>query len=184
MKLGEVYEKYAHLTDKGTTHSYLQNFYGPNFERYKEKTINIVEVGVYHGGSVMLYHDYFDDCTIYGIDVQVYNDEFVNWCEDKKNVRYILGDGYSVEGIETLPNIDIFIDDGPHSTESQLMALRFYLPKMNNGGLFVIEDIQDDLTMGLLFRNTPDELKEHTYTLDYRFDRNRYDDRMFVIKLP
>jgi cephalosporin hydroxylase len=172
------------MTDKGTIHSYLQNFYEPNFRKYKDRENVIVEIGVFHGGSIMMYHEYFTKSDIYGIDVQVYNDAFVNWCGDKSNIFYIMGDAYSDVGIATLPNIDILIDDGPHSMESQLMCLKKYLPKMNRGGMLVIEDIQDDQTMKLLVDNTPYELKEHMYTLDFRFDRGRYDDRMFVIKIP
>lgn len=184
MSLLDLYKKYESVCDKGTTHSYIQNFYQHQFKKYKDKDIVIVEAGVLNGGSIMLYNDYFSNAKIFGIDVQIYNQDFVKWCENKPNVTYIQGDAYDDKGIATLPEIDIFIDDGPHSTESQVMALQKYLPKMRRNGLFVIEDIQDDYTMSLLYNMVPEFLKPHTYPVDYRFDRNRYDDRMFVIKLP
>jgi len=34
------------------------------------------------------------------------------------------------------------IDDGPHDLENQLNTLRQYYPKLNSGGMIIVEDIQ------------------------------------------
>ena len=39
--------------------------------------------------------------------------------------------------------LDIVIDDGQHTLESQLECIDLYLPKLNKGGVLIIEDVQD-----------------------------------------
>lgn len=53
----------------------------------------------------------------------------------------IMGDGYSDEVVKQLPKMDIIIDDGPHSLESQLLCLEKYMPRLKKGGQILIEDI-------------------------------------------
>ena len=44
----------------------------------------------------------------------------------------------TVEGM-----FDIVIDDGPHDIDNQLNTLHQYYEKLNDGGMIIIEDIQD-----------------------------------------
>lgn len=184
MDLMEIYKEYESLSDKGTVHSFAQNFYQHDLKKYRDRENVIVEIGVLLGGSIMLFHDYFQNSQIYALDIKVSNVDFEKWCEDKPRVKYIIDDGYKDSVVSQIPNIDIFIDDGPHTLESQLLCLEKYLPKMNKGGLFIIEDIQTDDDMNSLFNATPDDLKPYVTMPDFRSDRGRYDDRLFVIKLP
>jgi hypothetical protein len=45
--------------------------------------------------------------------------------------------------INKIPNLDIVIDDGPHTLESQLSCIDMYYPKINPGGMLIIEDIMN-----------------------------------------
>jgi cephalosporin hydroxylase len=55
-------------TDKNTTHAYLP-LYQQLLANKKETATNILEIGVKHGGSIKLWHDFFTNATIYGLNI-------------------------------------------------------------------------------------------------------------------
>jgi predicted O-methyltransferase YrrM len=117
---------------------------------------------------------------IYGLDnLHDKNNHSVPVNEDwisSDNVEYIIGDAYSEEICNKIGKIDILIDDGPHTLESHIKLLELYLPKMNTGGVIVIEDISYD--PNLIYNNVPDYLREASYVCDY----GNYDDRLIIIE--
>ena len=75
--------------------------------------------------------------------------------------------------------IDFAIDDGPHSLASQQRFLELYLPLLNDGGIAVIEDIQDYSWFDSLI---PLVSEDYTYEIiDLRGVKGRYDDLMLVV---
>jgi len=48
---------YNSRTDKNTTHSYLELYYDL-FVSKKESSKNVLDVGIYHGGSIKLWKDF------------------------------------------------------------------------------------------------------------------------------
>jgi SAM-dependent methyltransferase len=189
-------------TDKHNTHSYVQNFYEERFLPYKDNEITLLEIGTNRGWSIRLWYYYFKNASmIYAMDTFSYAD-FVNFLErgeadpthramgysdisPPQNIKYVIGDAYTRESCNLIPDCDIIIDDGPHSLDSQLKGLELYLSKVKPGGLFVIEDIQSienqkqihDKALSL-FPNFKYEL------LDFRESRDRYDDLMFIATIP
>ena len=74
---------------------------------------------------------------------------------------------------------DFAIDDGPHSLASQQRFLELYLPLLNDGGIAVIEDIQDYSRFDSL---TALVGEDYTYEIvDLRGVKGRYDDLMLVV---
>jgi hypothetical protein len=67
-------------TDKNTTHSYL-DIYQTLFNNKKNTAKNILEIGIYRGGSIKLWSEFFINATIYGIDII----DIDNMLEDIKN---------------------------------------------------------------------------------------------------
>jgi hypothetical protein len=62
-------------TDKNTRHSYL-SLYEELLKSKKETAKNILEIGIgssdqgiTNGGSIKLWHDYFTNATVYGLDI-------------------------------------------------------------------------------------------------------------------
>ena len=168
-------------TDKGNPKSYIDGFYEENFKKYREKDITLVEIGVRSGASLKLWSEYFSKKSkIYGLD-NLYdkdtNDVPINekWTT-LKNVKYIVGDAYTIEVIKSLPNIDILIDDGPHTLESHIKLLELYTSKINSGGVIIIEDISYD--PNLLYKYVPEKLKDTSSFYDF----GSYDDKLIVIE--
>jgi hypothetical protein len=137
-----------------------------------------------------LWSEYFTNAkSIIGIDV----DESViaNQFKDIEGVTYYFGDAYTEEIVNKVPTLDIFLDDGPHTLESQLDAIKYYLPKVKSGGLFLIEDVQEESWFDDLEEEVNKLNVENKYTIervDLRHMKNmygdhRYDDLIFSVKV-
>lgn len=142
-------ERYLDTDKEHPNHAYISKFYDVEFEKYKDKKINLLEIGCASGGSLLLWHDYFTQATIYGVDSG--QDARFNNCqkytENIDRIKLNQADGYDSDLVSSLPNFDIIIDDGPHTKESHFKLLDLYLPKLNQGGVLVIEDL-DDINYG------------------------------------
>jgi len=51
-------------TDKGTEHSY-DTVYEKIFAPYRNKGINLLEIGLYSGADLLAFNEYFTDATFY-----------------------------------------------------------------------------------------------------------------------
>lgn len=162
-----------YCSDKGTAHSYIE-VYEELFAKYKDKPINILEVGVNKGYSLFTWQNYFKNYkNIVGVEYQpniVYKNEGTKIiCSDINNFWNMtneLGD----------MSFDIIIDDGSHKIQDQLFAFHLLYPRLKEGGIFVIEDIQNlenDITA---FNFNPPQV------YDLRKIKNRWDDVLFVWK--
>jgi predicted O-methyltransferase YrrM len=168
-------------TDKGEPKSYIDGYYEENFKKFKDRNITLVEIGVRSGASLKLWSEYFNENSkIYGLDnlndknqnsVPV-NESWVN----SNNVQYIIGDAYSKEISDKLDNIDILIDDGPHSIESHIKLLELYIPKMNEGGIIIIEDVS--YSKHTIEPYIPQYLKKNFHLHDFGIF---YDNKLIVI---
>lgn len=165
-------------TDKNTYHSYIDSFYDNEFKRYKNKKINLLEIGIDLGGSIVLWNLFFSEANIYAIDERsaVFPEDIIN------NVNYIFKDAYDLDLINTLPDFDIIIDDGPHTLESQTFCIKNYLKKLKTGGVLIIEDVQKIEHFSILKQSVPEELKENIECVDLRSIKNRDDDLLLVIR--
>ena len=183
------------FTDKGSSHSYIQNFYEDEFKKYQEKNINFLEIGIMSGGSLILWSNYFKNAkNIIGVDC---TDEFLHPdCRDIEGVEYYFHDAYDIDFVKNLINLDIVIDDGQHTLESQLECIELYLPKLNKGGVLIIEDVQDERHFEKFIKlsekvsnDDNDDVEYEVECLDFRtsiFHENKGwsppDDMLFVIR--
>lgn len=137
-----LYEKYKHLTDKNTTHSYISSVYDNLFKEIQDTCTNILEIGIHEGGSIKLWKEYFINATIYGVDNNQ-NLELFRYNPDKQ-IKVFVNDAYNLDFVNSLPNnFDLIIDDGPHTLDSMVRFLQYYQSKLNDNGILVIEDIPE-----------------------------------------
>jgi predicted O-methyltransferase YrrM len=177
-------------TDKGTNHSYVE-VYEKFLEPILEKDGSLLEIGIRHGGSIVLWNELLKNCRIFGIDTQdtLYENirEYVK--DYPKKITLEFRDAYCKETIDHIKFIyprgfDIIIDDGPHTEESQLKCIELYLELLKDDGVLVIEDIQNFDSIKVFMENIP-ESKFFDYeplVFDLRDNKNRYDDIIFAIK--
>lgn len=101
------------------------------------KPTRILEIGVQSGGSLELWRQYFPTAEIIGIDTDESCKE-----HEGENIKVFIGDQHDVKFLETLGNFDIIIDDGGHYMTQQQVSMNTLLAnQLNDGGLYVIEDL-------------------------------------------
>jgi hypothetical protein len=115
--------------------------YHRHFERFRGEEVHILEVGIYSGGSLDMWHEYFGPkCRVYGVDVQP---ECMQY-EDAGTTVFI-GDqsdrGFWRRFRQEVPRLDIVVDDGGHKPEQQATTLEELLPHVQPGGVYVVEDV-------------------------------------------
>jgi hypothetical protein len=143
MTLVELYNQGGYdtyPTDKGTVHSYLP-VYDELFTPYRNKEINLFEVGYYKGGSARLWEDYFTKAQIKVIDIvpqDYFGSKFIFKSArvqfEQKDVRRIQRDYFD----DFQP--DIIIDDGSHLLITVARLIRVAFPILRTGGLYIVED--------------------------------------------
>ena len=172
-------------TDKNTSHSYLST-YEKLLEKKKNTAKNILEIGIQSGGSIKLWHDYFANATIYGLDTM--NEEHL-WIEIKNKDRitlYCSHDAYDTEKFKTTfldkdIKFDLLLDDGPHTLGSMITFIQLYSQIMADDGILIIEDVQQLDWIDKLKEVVPEELKKYVKDFDLRSNKNRSDDILFII---
>lgn len=131
--------------------------YERHFSKFVGKAPVIVEVGVQGGGSIQMWRKYFGpDAKIYGIDLDPrINEHMPNY---DSNVELMIGDQESPEFwdkfLEKVPEIDIFIDDGGHTTPQQIITLEKVFSHIKMGGVYLCEDTHTSYWSGLGTPNT------------------------------
>ena len=168
------------LTDKNTIHSYLAT-YEKLFEPIKEKTRNVLEIGIWKGGSIKLWSDYFKNSRIHAIDIMYPPEYIIGY----PRVTCYGGDAYSKQFVEIMSanKYDVIIDDGPHTLESMCFTARYYSDLLTSDGILVIEDIQDIEWCKDIKEALPENLRNFSYIVDLREEKGRYDDILFIVDL-
>ena len=110
------------------------------FDAFKKKKIKLLEIGIFKGGSLQYWADYFThpETQIVGIDLNIPDITF------PENVIVRQCDQNDSESLEALAKefggFDIIVDDGAHfrrETENCFRVLWDFVPP---GGYYVIED--------------------------------------------
>ena len=172
-------------TDKNTSHSYL-SLYPKILEQKKDTAKNILEIGIQDGGSIKLWHDYFTNATIYGLDIMNENKLWDGLKNKDRIILYCSHDAYNTEKFKTTfldkdIKFDLILDDGPHTLESMKTFIKLYSQIMTDDGILIIEDVQKWDWIDKLKEVVPEELKKYVKEYDLRKNKNRYDDIVFTI---
>ena len=172
-------------TDKNTVHSYLE-LYQNLLESKKLSAKHVLEVGIYSGGSIKLWSDFFPNATVYGMDIED-GHRIQSDIVGKPNIILLTStDAYSDEVFskEILGRnikFDFMLDDGPHTYESMVRFIHLYSQVMTDDGILVIEDVQHIDWLDTLKNEVPQHLKPYVKTYDLRENKGRYDDIVFTI---
>lgn len=172
-------------TDKNTVHSYLE-LYQRLLCKKQRTAKNVLEVGIYKGGSIKLWRDFFTKATVYGLDII---DSTQVWDGIKNQDRitlYTSTDAYNEDFftetfLKSGVRFDFMLDDGPHTLESMKAFIRLYSQIMTENGILIIEDVQSWDWIETLKNEVPENLKQYIKTYDLRANKGRYDDIVFTI---
>lgn len=173
-------------TDKGDFKTYVRGFYETEFNRRRSDKSRLLEIGVRSGASLALWANYFKDAEIIGVDVEDVGTSVgpVQKYLDYESITFICGDAYSQQFAHSLPGkFSIMIDDGPHSLPVQKRFLELYLPRLEEDGVLIIEDIQREYRDSYqLMKVLPKGDKYIFEIYDFRARSRTGDDFLFVVR--
>jgi hypothetical protein len=117
------------------------DIYNRHFSRFRNHEVSVLEVGVYSGGSLDLWRDYFGPYSrIYGVDIEPACRAY-----ESGSVQVFIGNqgdrNFWKRFKQEVSSLDIVIDDGSHLPEHQIVTFEELLPHLRPGGVYVCEDI-------------------------------------------
>jgi hypothetical protein len=135
--------KYFENNKKNLIHKWMHYFeiYDRHFSRFRNKDVHVVEIGVFQGGSLQMWKDYFGaNATIYGVDINSQCKKF-----EDEGIKIFIGDQGDRSFLKTLkeqcPRIDILIDDGSHLMEHIKATFEELFPHISENGVYLAEDL-------------------------------------------
>ena len=136
--LRQYFEKNnSNLIDKWVHYFDVYELY---FHKFRNRPINLLEIGVFQGGSLLMWKNYFhSQSKIFGID---FNSECKKFEQDNINIH--IGSqsdkAFLRNFISKIPKFDIIIDDGSHKMNDQIISFEILFDHLNYGGIYVCED--------------------------------------------
>lgn len=120
------------------------DIYERHFARFRNREVHVLEVGIYSGGSLEMWREYFGpEAHIYGVDIEPACKVY-----EGGPVRVFIGDqsdrAFWRQFRKEVPRLDIVIDDGGHLFYQQVATLEELLPHLQPGGVFLCEDVHGE----------------------------------------
>lgn len=139
-------EKFFLLEEHRSISKWLHYFdaYDKFFSKYRGKDITILEIGIFKGGSLQMWKNYFktsaNKVQIYGIDIEpackrLEEDGiniFIGSQEDREFLRKVK---------KEIGKVDILIDDGGHTMNQQIVTFEELFDLVADDGLYLCEDL-------------------------------------------
>lgn len=115
--------------------------YERHFSRFRGSDVHVVEFGVFQGGSLQMWKHYFGPhCKIFGIDINPHCKRVA-----EEQIEVLIGDQedrwFLKSLAESIPRIDILIDDGGHKMQQQIRTYEELFPRIDANGVYLCEDL-------------------------------------------
>ncbi len=137
--MGHSLRAYEYGAEK---HQLYLNHYARHFEHLAERRINLLELGVYKGGSLLQWRDFFQNSQIVGLDLDP-----VDIHDPTGRISVYRGDQRDLLLLDRIAcehapdGFDIIIDDASHIAEFTKMSFwHLFDHHLKPGGYYVIED--------------------------------------------
>lgn len=114
--------------------------YNRHLNRFRERPVRVLEIGVYGGGGLDLWQYYLGpQATLVGLDI---DDAAVRAVKGRFPV--VLGDQEDPEVLHEIEReygpFDIVIDDGGHAMRQQIVSVETLFPLLADDGVYLVED--------------------------------------------
>jgi hypothetical protein len=140
--MGGLHEYFLNNNSK-VIHKWLHYFdiYEKHFNKYIDKKVLVFEIGVFQGGSLEMWKNYFgENAIIVGIDIEPH-------CKIYEGENVFIEIGHQSD-INFLNNLvlkygqpDIVIDDGSHAMVDLVNTFNFLYYKTKENGVYLVEDL-------------------------------------------
>lgn len=190
-------EKFFLLEDHRLISKWLHYFeaYDRFFSKYRGKDVTILEIGVFKGGSLQMWKNYFktseNKVQIYGIDIdekcKEFEEEdiniFIGSQEDRKFLRKVK---------KKIGKVDILVDDGGHTMKQQRVTFEELFDCVADDGIYLCEDLHTSYweQFGGGYKNRKSFIEHSKNLIDYinanysetdKLKRNTYTDAIRFI---
>lgn len=149
-ELGRLYDtdkssQRDNVTDNRHCHPYTL-FYDNLFRNKKNDNLNIAELGIWVGSSLLMWREYFKNSNIYGFD---HNMDLIHQFRNTFNNNRINLSHFDVRNKDEMFNVfsnlnvkyDIIIDDSSHLFDDQINIIEVVHHFLKPGGILIIEDV-------------------------------------------
>lgn len=128
-------------------HHYIP-LYDRYFSQFKDRPVRFLEIGVAQGGSLELWRKFFgQDAIIYGIDIDPNCKKF-DGLAGQVRIGSQTDKAFLESVIKEMGGIDVVLDDGSHHMERTPRSLEVLFPLLNQGGIYMIEDLHTSYWKG------------------------------------
>lgn len=128
-----------HGTDKASNFHNYTEVYRRYLEPRRWKTKNVLEIGVLGGASLRMWHDYFPNAEITGVDIHE------RGFSASAPINFTFGNAHDPEFWRSQAQqpfrYDLIVDDGAHTSFGIIQAFEGAYPLLRPGGLYIIEDL-------------------------------------------
>lgn len=167
-----------HGVDKAHDRHDYARFYDSILKPIRHEARRVLEIGVYEGGSLRMWRDYFDVAMIYGVEIMPERAVNEPW------IKTYTGSQTDEAFLATVPGtFDVIVDDGSHLSCDQIRTFEIMFERVNSGGFYIVEDTScsywTDFTPGNgptaveYFKSLVDHVNLRGFSVDGKFDRNR-----------
>lgn len=116
------------------------DIYHRHFARYRGEALTMIEIGIFNGGSLPMWRDYFGpQATIVGVDI---NPECAKFAEP--GIEVVIGDQADRAFLRSLadryPDAAVVVDDGGHRMNQQIATFEELYPRLRSEGVYLCED--------------------------------------------
>ena len=137
----DLLESYLASPYTSVKHSSYFQVYEEVFNKYRERPITFVEIGVLDGGSLFMWRQFLGkSARIIGVDL---NPDAKRW--ESEGFEIHIGSQEDPDFwdklFETVGMVDVVLDDGGHSNSQQIVTSHKVLPWIRDGGVLMVEDV-------------------------------------------
>ncbi len=127
-------------------HGYSK-FYEYYLDKFKNKKIQILEIGSYAGASAAAFKKYFKNSKIICFDINISNFKFYSkdievYGLDIKNYKKANEIIKKTFNKNEKSHFDLIIDDGSHNLDDMLISFKNFFRFIKKGGFYIIEDFK------------------------------------------
>lgn len=155
----EVARKYG--TDKADDCERCHGYMDYYAKELPENPVRLLEIGCFKGASMRMWRELFPKAELHTLDIFIENE----MPTDIEGLICHKGNQNDISLLESLPTYDVIIDDGSHNAiDVQTSFDYLFKNKLNEGGMYVIEDLHCQAIMGYRFI---EQRGEYPYFMPY-----------------
>lgn len=135
-------ERFFYLDNHRIIHKVVHytEAYDRFFSKFRNKKIKVLEIGVFKGGSLQMWKNYFGEkADIIGIDIEPKCKKY-----EEERIKIYIGDQQDRDFLRSLKDrigkVDIIIDDGGHTMQQQITSFEELFDMLDENGVYLCED--------------------------------------------